>query len=181
MRSTPERPAAAETWLPALYDCLHELAARALRRERNAPTLQPTALAHEAYLRLVETGVEVRGEAHFLAIAARVVRQVLVDHARRHQAQKRGAAWRRVTLHPGDAWAAEGGTDALDLLALDEALARLEALHPRAARVVELLFFSGFTVAETAAALAVSATTVDVDWRFARAWLSRELEAGEAP
>ena len=178
----PKAPkATAESWLPALYDCLHDLAARALRHERNAPTLQPTALVHEAYLRLVDSAVEPQGEAHFLAIAARVVRQVLVDHARRHQAQKRGGAWHRVTLYPGAAWTADGGTDVLDLLALDEALSRLEGVNARAARVVELLFFSGLSIAETAQALEVSPTTVDVDWRFARAWLSRELEgAGSA-
>ncbi|MEM7307023.1 MAG: ECF-type sigma factor [Planctomycetota bacterium] len=176
MPPAPELRASADAWLPALYECLHDLAARALRRQGGALTLQPTALVHEAYLRLVDAAVEVRGEAHFLALAAGVVRQVLVDHARRCRSQKRGGGWGRVTLHPGDLWHDGHAARAIDLLALDEALRRLEGIQPRAARAVELLFFSGLSIDDTAAALGVSSTTVDVDWRFAKAWLGRELE-----
>ncbi|MCB9898188.1 MAG: sigma-70 family RNA polymerase sigma factor [Planctomycetes bacterium] len=168
-----------DAWIATLYDCLRELAARALGRESDAHTLQPTALVHEAYLRLVGSVDAVDGRAHFMAMAARVVREVLVDHARRRRAAKRGGAWARVTLQAVDDLGAPG-SDALDLLALDEALTRLERDHPRAARVVELRYFSGLSIDETATALSISPATVDVDWRFARAWLGRALEDGDA-
>jgi RNA polymerase sigma-70 factor, ECF subfamily len=122
----------------------------------------------------------VHEQAHFLALAARVMREVLVDHARRARSQKRGGSWSRVTLHAAEGLSA-GGTEVLDLLALDEALTSLEAGNPRAARVVELRFFSGLSIDETAASLGVSPATVDVDWRFARAWLSRALDGSAAP
>jgi RNA polymerase sigma-70 factor, ECF subfamily len=175
------RDACVDGWIPGLYDCLHDLASRALSRESEARTLQPTALVHEAYLRLVRSVEAVHQEAHFMALAARVVREVLVDHARRKQSQKRGGAWSRVTLHAVDGLREAGGADVLDLLALDEALTRLEADNPRAARVVELRFFSGLSIDETAATLGISPATVDVDWRFARAWLSRALDGPAAP
>jgi RNA polymerase sigma factor (TIGR02999 family) len=178
-RSLPS--SAVEAWLPTLYDCLRELAARALRRETDARTLQPTALVHEAYLRLVDAPPVVREEAHFMALAARVVRQVLVDHARARDAKKRGGDWGRITLHPGVAFSQPGDDDTLDLLALEEALAELEGVDARAARVVELRFFSGLSVDDTAAVLEISSTTVDVDWRFARAWLSRALDGPSLP
>ena len=176
-------PPSVDAWLPLVYDCLRELAGQALRRERAAHTLQPTALAHEAYLRLAGgRAVDCRDETHFLAIAAHAVREVLVDHARRRQALKRGGDRARVTLALGDVLDREqrGGADVIDLLALDEALVTLATLNARAARVVELRFFSGLSIDETARALGVSSGTVDVDWRFARAWLSRELEGGDS-
>lgn len=169
-------PVDAGAWMRELYDCLHDLAARALRHEQRAITLQPTVLVHEAYLRLAGASVVIEDEAHFLALAARTVRRVLVDHARTREAQKRGGAWKRITMHPTQDWSTSGDSEPLDLLALDEALLKLETKNARAARVVELLFFSGLSIDETAQALEVSATTVDVDWRFAKAWLGRELE-----
>jgi len=131
---------------------------------------------HEAWLRLSRAGERERPQAQVLALAARVVREVLVDHARRKRSQKRGGDWGRVTLGVAEGLSAGGGPDALDLLALDEALTGLAASHPRAARVVELRYFSGLSVDETAGALDIAPATVDVDWRFARAWLSRALQ-----
>ena len=170
----PTDDARIDSWVPKLYDCLHELASHALSREPGARALKPTSLVHEAYLRLRSVAA-VHEQAHFLALAARVMREVLVDHARRAQSQKRGGAWNRITLHAVEGLSA-GGADVIDLLALDEALTALETGNPRAARVVELRFFSGLSIDETAASLGVSPATVDVDWRFARAWLSRALE-----
>lgn len=159
--------------LPLVYDELCRLAGSYLRRERADHTLQPTALAHEAWMRMVDaTRVVWRDRAQFLAIAARTMRQILVDHARAHRAQKRGGDAVRVTL--SDAQADFGRPD-LDVLAVDEALDALAALDERKARVVELRFFGGLTEEEAAHALGVSQTTVENDWRFARAWLHRRL------
>jgi RNA polymerase sigma factor (TIGR02999 family) len=144
-----------------------------MRQEHEAHTLQATALANEAYLRLADqTKVHWRGRAQFLAIAARAMRQILVDHARRHGAEKRGGGQAPVTLSDT---AATFGRPALDLLALDEALNALGALDERKARVVELRFFAGLTTKEAAEALEASETTVDDDWALARAWLRRRL------
>ncbi len=165
-----------DRWLEALYDCLHGIAAAALARENPGHTLQPTALVNEAYVRM--SGGSTRGwndERHFLAVAARVVREILVDHARRRGAVKRGRGWLRVTMD-GQPRTTRTSVAAVDLLDLDEALKRLAASHERAAQVVELRFFSGLTVDEAAEALDVSAGAIDYDWRFARAWLARELE-----
>jgi len=162
--------------LLVVYQELRALAQRQLERENAAHTLQPTALVHEVYLRMVDQELAtVEDRAHFRSLCARVMRQVLVDHARRIRASKRGGG-RPVQLEtvlvPADGDAAAG----LDLLALDEAMDRLAALDARKARVVELRIFSGLSVAETAEALGVSDRTVEADWFFARAWLRGELD-----
>ena len=164
-------PEALDRLTPLVYEGLRRQAARYLRRERPGHTLQTTALIHEAYLRLVDAGdVHWQGRAHFFAIAANLMRRILVDHARRRDADKRGGSHVRVQLDE----AVAGGTD-VDLLAIDEALDRLAAVDPQQARVVELRFFSGLSVEETAAALGVSPKTVKRDWSVARAWLRREI------
>jgi len=167
------RPGALEELWPIVYDELRRLAAAQLRRERAGHTLQPTALAHEAWLRLVGAeDVAWQGKAHFLAVAARVMRRVLVDHARRRDASKRGGERRRVSL--SDATPSFAAPD-VDLLALDEALTELAALDDRKARVVEFRFFCGMSLPDVAEALAVSRSTAEEDWYFARAWLARRL------
>jgi RNA polymerase sigma factor (TIGR02999 family) len=158
-----------------VYDELRRLAASALRHERPDHTLQPTALVHEAYLRLADepTG-RWENRSHFLAVAARAMRRILVDHARRHNAAKRGSG--AVCLHLDDLeHAAPSEADAVDLVALDDALGRLSELDPRQARIVELRFFGGLSVEETAAIIDASPRTVRRDWQFARAWLKREM------
>lgn len=167
--------AAASSLLPHVYDELRRLARARLRRAGNAGpgTLEATALVHEAYLRLVdESDVGFRGRAHFFAAAALAMRHVLVDRARRRARLRHGGNLQRVDL-TRDAVAAE--RDALDLVALDEALTRLQALSPRRAKVVELRYFAGLGNDETAEVLGVSDATVERDWRFAKAWLQREL------
>jgi RNA polymerase sigma factor (TIGR02999 family) len=166
--------AALEALVPEVYDTLRVLARRALRSERQGHTLSTTALVHEAYLKLVDdTRVTERGRAYFFAASARAMRQVLVDHARRRNAHKRGAGVRMVTL--GDD---EAAVDcfALEMLDLDRALHELAVLNPRHAQVVECRFFGGLSVEETAAALEVSPRTVKYDWNLARAWLFARLE-----
>jgi RNA polymerase sigma-70 factor, ECF subfamily len=159
--------------VPHVYEELRRLAGAYMRGEREGHTLQPTALANEVYLRLVDqTKVKWRGRAQFLAIAARAMRQILVDHARRHGAEKRGADRGRVTLSDS---AATFGRPALDMLDLDDALSALGALDERKARVVELRFFAGLTTKEAAEALDISETTADDDWALARAWLRKRL------
>lgn len=161
---------------PVIHECLHQLAAQALRGERNGHTLQPTALVHEAWLRL-STGkpAHYNDTMHFQAVAARALREVLVDHARRRAAEKRGGSWTRVTLSQAFPRDGERG---VDVLALEEAMCSLTRLDARAAKVVELMFFGGMTLQETATALEVSKRTVSGDWQFARAWLMRELSSG---
>ena len=158
---------------PLVYEELRHQAARYLRRERPGHTLQTTALIHEAYLRLIDAkDVHWQSRAHFFAVAANLMRRVLVDHARRRDAEKRGGSHIRLTLDEALATAPE--TD-VDVLAVDEALNRLANFDPQQARVVELRFFSGLNVEETAAALGVSPKTVKRDWSVARAWLRREI------
>ena len=167
-------PADQERLLEVLYGELRRTAGRLMARERAEHTLQPTALVHEAWLRLVDQDtIAFADRAHFLGIAARCMRQVLVDHARGRAAAKRGGGWGQVTL---DEALLAGGGDDLELLALDEALARLAHLDERAARVAERRIFGGMTVAEIARDLGVSRRTVDGDWATARLWLTRELE-----
>ena len=162
-----------------LYPELRRLAAGLMRRERRSHTLQPTAVVHEAFLRLVDqNAIDWQDRAHFLGIAARVMRRILVDHARKRGTAKRGAGSDRVTL---DEDLLPQEDRAFDLLALDDVLSRLTALDPRSAEVAELRIFGGLTVRETATQLGVSTRTVDNDWAMARLWLARELGPGAAP
>ncbi len=163
----------------ALYGELHRIARAVMAGERAGHTLQPTALVHEAFLRLADrTRVSWQGRTHFLAVGARVMRRVLIDEARRRSRRKRGGGWRRVTLVDWVAASDENGLGFDDLLALDRALAELSSLDEREARVVEMRFFGGLTVSEIAAELDVSKRTVEADWTHARAWLARELARG---
>jgi len=160
--------------LPDVYQELRRLAANYLRRERPGQTLQPTALVHEAYIRLLKDKPDRwQNRAHFCAIAAHSMRQILIERARARGAQKRGGARQRITL---DERLLPGGEQSIDLLALDEALERLAAIDPEQARLVELRFFGGLTVEETAAAMDISPATVKRHWTIASAWLARELE-----
>jgi RNA polymerase sigma factor (TIGR02999 family) len=169
-------PAALDQLVPIVYDELHRQAQRYLRRENPGHTLQTTALVHEAYLRLVDQReARWQNRAQFFGVAAQAMRRILVDHARRHQAAKRGGSAVPVPLEEGEVAAA--GSD-VDLVALDDALTRLAALDPQQARVVELRYFTGLGIAETAEALRISPATVKREWAMARAWLKREL--GEA-
>lgn len=162
--------------LEVIYGELRRVARARLRRERADHTLSPTALVHEAYLRLIDQRrVQWRGRAHFFAVAARMMRRILVDHARAHGAAKRGAAI-RVSAAAAEVGALPGD---LDVLALDGALDRLAAIDGRQSELVELRFFGGLNIEETAAALAVSPVTVKRDWALARAWLFRELRGGD--
>jgi len=159
--------------IPVVYDELRRHAARHLRRERRGHTLQTTALIHEAYIRLVsQKGVRWQNRAHFFGIAAKLMRQILVDHARRHHAAKRGGADVRLSL--GEALVMSEGQD-VNLLAIDEALDGLAAIDPRKGRIVELRYFGGLTMEEAAEVLGVSLATVKHDWSMAKAWLRREL------
>jgi RNA polymerase sigma factor (TIGR02999 family) len=166
----------AEELVPFVYDELRRLAGSFMAREPVGHTLQPTALVHEAYLRLVDqTRAGFTGRTHFLAVGAQVMRRLLIDHARKRRAAKRGLGWRRVTLGPGsDAPLAET-LSAEDLLSLDAALNKLADLDERQAQIVTLRFFGGLNVEEVAEAVGVSTRTVESDWRHARAWLRVEL------
>ncbi len=170
-------PQALDALVPMLYDEMHALAAIYLRRERVDHTLQATALAHEAFLRLVgQREVTWQNRAHFMGLVAQAMRRVLADHARRHRAQKRFGGQVRVALEDADV---AGGPDvAAD--ELDAALEDLARLEPRQARVVEMRFYAGLSVEETAEALGTSPATVKRDWAVARAWLHRELGRGGA-
>ena len=176
---------AAERLVPLVYDDLRAIAARQLRQERPGHTLQPTALVNEALLRLAGGGtVPAASRLEYLVIASRVIRQVLVDHARRRTARKRGGDrnGHRVTLADLVEPAPDAGPDlAVDLEQLDEALHALATRSARQARVVELRFFGGLSVDETARALDVSPRTVKGDWRVARAWLRRALDGCAEP
>jgi RNA polymerase sigma-70 factor (ECF subfamily) len=174
--------AALDALVPAVYAALRAQAARALRREAAGHTLSTTALVHEAYLRLVDQArVRVESRAHFYGVAARVMRQILVDHARARAAAKRGGqggeAAYPITLGEADA---ASGEPAADVLAVHEALDQLATLDPEQARLVELRYFAGLTIAETAEALGVSPATANRKWVVASAWLRRELENGAA-
>jgi RNA polymerase sigma-70 factor, ECF subfamily len=163
-----------DTLLPIVYQELRRLAASYLRRERPGQTLQPTGLVHEAYLRLMKDRPDRwQNRAHFCAIAAHSMRQILIERARARGAQKRGGAQPRVTL---DEALVAGGETSFDILALDRALENLAALDPEQARLVELRFFGGLTVEETAEAMSISPATVKRHWAIARSWLARELE-----
>ncbi len=162
-----------EALLESIYDELRAIASGYLRQERADHTLQPTALVHEAYSRLVnQTQIPWSDAAHFRAITAKVMRQVLIDHARKHNAVKRGGDRLKVTLSDTDG-AAE--MKVLDLLELDEAMKELRDLDDRKAQVVELLFFGGMTHKEAARVVGVSHKTIEADWYMARAWLGKRL------
>jgi RNA polymerase sigma factor (TIGR02999 family) len=164
---------------PLIYGELRRLAAAQLRREPDGHTLSPTALVHEAYMRLLDySRLEWANRAHFMAVASTAMRRILVDHARGHRSLKRGGGARPVSLD-----AVELGTEdrAELLVAMDEALERLKAVEPRQAQDVECRFFGGMTEEETAEALGIGLRTVKRDWAKAKVWLQRELAAGEAP
>jgi RNA polymerase sigma factor (TIGR02999 family) len=168
--------AALDRLLPVVYDELRRQAQRYLRRERPGHTLQTTALVHEAYLRLIDQRqARWQTRSQFFGVAAQLMRRILVDHARGRHAAKRGGAAIQVPLEEESAAAQERD---VDLLALDEALTRLAAFDPQQARVVELRYFTGLGIEETAEALGVSPATVKREWAMARAWLKRELQRG---
>lgn len=175
---------ARERLLSQVYDDLRRVARGQLARERPGHTLQPTALVHEAYLRLVDQKrVRWESRAHFLALAATMMRRILVSHARKKKADKRGGDAVPVTLVEALDAASGSPVAPLDLVALDDALTDLARQDPRPARIVELRYFGGLTIEETARVLDVSPATVKLDWKMARAWLFRELsgEDGDGP
>jgi RNA polymerase sigma factor (TIGR02999 family) len=165
---------AREQLIPVVYDELRRMARRYLANERPGHTLQSTALVHEAYVRLVASQTpDWNDRAHFFGIAAQVMRQILVDHARKRHAARRGADAQRVTL---DAAVALPERKGVDVLALDDALQTLAKLDSQQSRVVELRFFGGLTLEESAEVLGVSVSTVQRDWQTAKVWLRRELD-----
>jgi RNA polymerase sigma factor (TIGR02999 family) len=165
---------ALEALMPLVYDELHRLASRYLSRERPGHTLQSTALVHEAYLRLIDQReVRWQNRSHFFGVAAQMIRRILVDHARSHQAAKRGAG--AVKLSLDEAVAAAGQGRDVDLVALDDALNRLAQFDLQQGRIVELRFFAGLSIEETAEVLHISPATVKRDWVMAKAWLFREM------
>src|SRR5262245_33693835 len=165
--------AAAETLLPLVYDELRRLAATYYATWQPGATLQPTALVHDAYLKMIGSDQPWEGRSHFFAVAARAMRQILIDHAR-HQKVADRVAGERITLN--EAVTPIDGKE-IDLLALDEALGELSQFDPRQAQLVELRFFGGLTIEETADVLRLSPATVKLDWRMARAFLKRKLES----
>lgn len=159
--------------MPLIYDELRRIAQAYLRRERAGHTLQPTALVHEAFLRLIDQSqVNWQNRAHFFGIAARLMRQILANHAEARQAAKRGGQAERISLNDVKLVSVE---QEVDLVALDEAMKRLEAIDPPQCRIVELRYFSGLTIEEIAEVMNISPATVKREWSTARAWLRREL------
>ena len=164
---------ALDSLLPLVYEELRKQAARYLRHERVGHTLQTTALIHEAYLKLVDQkNVHWQNRAHFFGIAAQLMRRILVDHARTKKRAKRGGSDIRVSFNDANLM---GQARDLDIVALDEALSRLAQVDPQQSRIVELRFFSGLTVEETAEVMSISPATVKRDWSMAKAWLHREI------
>ena len=164
---------AVDQLVPVLYNELRRLAAYYLRQERSTHTLQATALVHEAYLRLVDQrAVEWKNRSHFFGVAAQVMRRILLDYARSHQAVKRGGPSPKISLDDAMVY---GEDQTGQLVALDELLTRLSSMDPQQGRIVELRFFGGMSVEETAELLAISPRTVKRDWAMAKSWLSREL------
>ncbi len=184
---------AADKLLELVYDDCRRLAASYLQRENAGHTLQPTALAHEVYMRLIEQNrVDWKGKTHFMAIAAQAMRRLLIDHARGRDRQKRGGGWKRVSLDAGPGGSSRGSAimdprtkkkkveSEVDIEKLDAILAELAELDERQARIVEMRFLAGMTVEQVAEALNVSKRTVEGDWTMARAWLRKRLaEVGE--
>jgi RNA polymerase sigma-70 factor, ECF subfamily len=168
--------AAANVLMPLVYDELRALAQSYLMRERVGHTLEATALVNEAYLRLVDQkDADWQDRTHFFCMAAEMIRRILVDHARARAAMKRGGGRQRLTLSEGMELAQHADDEGIDILALEEAMNELAKHNKRQARVVELRFFGGLNVEETAAVLNISERTVKADWRFARAWLRRVI------
>jgi RNA polymerase sigma factor (TIGR02999 family) len=166
-------PRALDKLMPLVYDELHRLAARYMRRERPDHTLQPTALIHEAYLRLADQrNLQWQNRAQFFAIAAQLMRRIVMKHAHRRHAAKRGGAARKLSIDEAIDLSRER---AADLIALDDALTSLATIDPQEGRIVELRFFGGLTVEETAEVLGVSSATVKREWRTAKAWLRKEV------
>lgn len=176
-------PSAAERLLPLVYDELRRLAAQRLAQEKPGQTLQATALVHEAYLRLVAISEEGAanpgqgwdGRGHFFAAAAEAMRRILVEKARRKQRLRHGGGLQKQPIEENEP-EFTSQADAVDLIALNEALDRLEAAYPRRARLVKLRYFAGFTLPEVAGLLGISRSTAEADWTYAKAWLKRELE-----
>ena len=164
---------AANDLLPLVYDQLRAMAGGQFRGERSNHTLQPTALVHEAYIKLIQVEGSWKNRAHFCAIAASAMRKILINHARAKRASKRAGNRVDVTV---DALATPAGQTALDLVDLDDALTKLASLNERYARIVELRFLGGLQVEEIAEILGVSSRTIRKDWRVARAWMARELK-----
>ena len=169
-------PHAADQLLPLVYDELRKLAAQKLAQEKPGQTLEATALVHEAYLRLVdvEQAQHWNGRGHFFAAAAEAMRRILVEKARRKRRQRHGGGLQKQPLDENEPGIASP-VDAIDLLALNEALDRLESASPRRARLVKLRYFAGFTLPEVAEMLGISRSTAEADWTYAKAWLKREL------
>ena len=166
--------AALDELMPLVYDTLRQLASSYLRRERDHHSLQPTALVHEAYVRLVDQRTaNWQNRAQFFGLAAKMMRNILVDYARQRQATKRGGKLYRLSLSAADRISKQSD---VELLALDDALNELAAAKPKHAEIIELRFFGGLTIEETAAALGLSHATVERDWTFARAWLRRQMK-----
>src|ERR1700727_225846 len=159
--------------LPLVYNELHRLAETYMHRERKDHTLQPTALINEAYLRLAREDIDWQNHEHFIGVAANVMRRVLVDHARAHKAAMRGGGFVRVEMDDNVAVSEERSEE---VLMLDEALTRLQALNPRQARVVELRYFGGLSVEQVASILGVAPRSVKRDWALARIWLFKEIQ-----
>ena len=168
---------AAAGLMPLVYDELRRLARSYLQRERPDHTLQATGLVHEAYLRLVDQRTTTwQNRAHFFGVAAQLMRRILVDHARRHRAEKRGGEWTKVEF---DEALAPSVSRSLDVIALDDALHELAQLNPQHSQIVELRFFGGMTTEEVAEVLDVSPRSVQREWRMARAWLRRQIFSDE--
>ncbi len=174
----PDCGGASEILVTALYKELRRVAAACLRRERPNHTLQPTALVHEAYLRLAAQGQpDWNDRTQFLAVASHLMREILIDYARRRNREKRGGGIPLIPLEDAGELAANGE---VDLLALDEALNGLDRIDPQQRRIVELRYFGGLSIEETAQVLSISPATVKRDWRTAKAWLHRELDCATA-
>ena len=176
-------PSAAQKLFPCVYDELRRLAGAFFRHQPAAHTLQPTALVHEAYIKMIDVksiddkiGPSYNSRAHFFSVAAKAMRHILIDRARRVKAKKHGGGLHRITLDEGAV--SHGQTEEMDLLKLDEILKKLEALDERKAKIVELRFFAGLGIEETAEALGIARSTVTEDWRMAKAWLAVELRDG---
>ena len=175
VRARSGDPSALANVFPVIYDELRRLAQQQLQREPDGHTLSPTALVHEAYMRLIDySRMEWTGRAHFLAVAATAMRRILVDHARGHRSMKRGGAVRHVSI---DAVEIGTGDRAELLVAIDDALERLKAIDVRQAQVVECRFFGGMTEEETAEALGIGLRTAKRDWAKAKSWLHKEIAA----